>query len=89
YLPVGAIGDFDGDGTLDAIAPIYNDVYVARGAGDGSFGPLSALSEDPDFDAIGPRYGVGLDVNKDGVHDLLRSKSAGTTFTLVFSMSAP
>lgn len=88
-LPVGALGDFDGDGTLDTIATIYNDVYVARGAGDGSFGPLTLLYEDPDFDAIGPRYGVGLDVNKDSVHDLLRSKSAGSTFTLVFSMSAP
>ena len=62
---------------------------MARGEGDGCFGPLTLLYEDPDFDAIGPRYGVGLDVNKDGVHDLLRSKSAGSTFTLVFSLSAP
>lgn len=72
-----SIGDFDGDGVLDAVAHDDSETTIFRGNGDGTFNQYGTT-----FDA-GGAYGIAGDFDGDGLADLLtRTSSASGTSTL-------
>jgi hypothetical protein len=78
-----AVGDFDGDGTLDLAMMSYpNSVVIFHGSGDGTFMPMTL---DPTVGLprayqVGnnPTFGVTGDFNRDGKLDIATSDLDGT-----------
>jgi Bacterial Ig-like domain (group 3)/FG-GAP-like repeat len=77
-----AVGDFDGDGTLDvATANNHsNSVTVLRGVGDGTF---TAMSGSPVAVGMSPRMITAADFNGDGIVDLATVNSGDSTVSVL------
>src|SRR6516162_3698232 len=74
-----AVGDFDGNGTLDLAVGNYsgNNISILEGNGDGTFQAARNIAG-----VTGPYQIVAIDVNADGILDLVESGDGGVQVLL-------
>jgi hypothetical protein len=80
YYGTPAVGDFDGDGTLDLAIPEYPGILILSGNGDGTFQPpiSYAVSGGSSTNDV-----VTADFNGDGILDLAATTDSNTVAVLL------